>query len=369
MVMNDSLPTYCSLVRSNTNATTTTSPTAAFTDTEDSIRGRTAPDITLFHTNEAICVTNWQHQNPIRCCHHDVLSYTVDFSNYNNPLARHQRQPGKEKRTAISWSKVDWSISNESVLAHLSNYHATHQCPEGHCKQVHYYDKALLLAFDAAKKELPQGCCRDPILWCTNRLEELLEARNEAWAMATGTNNPCDWQHYKEIACKFAMELKNEKTRAWEQFSETLNYSSEPSKTMKVLKAINRIPSGASPNSILTSPNGKPVISSKGKANLFRLHFAKISKQPPHPKEQKQCANERRLKRKVRSYVKRNDLTLASLPFSLDELNIATSYLHCRKACGEDGIFNEFLILIRKFDLGDWRVPPFIFNFNHRSSI
>ena len=164
--------------------------------------------------------------------------------------------------------------------------------------------------------------------------------------MATGTNNqhPCDWQHYKEMACKFATELRNEKTRTWEKFCETLNYSSEPSKTMKVPKAINQMPSGASPNSILILPNGKPVTSSKGKANVFRLHFAEVSKQPPHPKEQKQRANERRLKRKFRSYVKRNDLTLASLPFSLDELNVATSYLHCRTACGEDGIFNEFLI-------------------------
>ena len=45
------------------------------------------------------------------------------------------------------------------------------------------------------------------------------------------------------------------------------------------------------------------------------------------PYEQKNRVKERNLKKEVRSYVKRNDPTLVSFPFSFDELNVDTSYL------------------------------------------
>ena len=185
---------------------------------------------------------------------------------------------GKEKQTAISFSKVDWSSFNASAFRHLHDFFANNPVPMSHSRQVHYYDRALRFAFNEAKKELPQGCRPDPIMWCTDHLEEMLEARNEAWATAIGTNNIEDWQHYLETSKAFSEELRTEKTKAWEQFCDTLNYASDPTKTMKVLKAINRQPEGATPNSVLNSPNGRPVTSPKGKANLFRKHFAKVSR-------------------------------------------------------------------------------------------
>ncbi len=113
---------------------------------------------------------------------------------------------------------------------------------------------------------------------------------------------------------------------------------------MKVLKAINREPPGAPPNSTMQSPSGKPITTDQGKCKLFRTYFAQVSKRPPPPKGQDNKAKYRKKKSKIRKYIHRNDLTPAAKPYSSTELNIAISFLHNRKACGEDGIYNEFLI-------------------------
>ena len=87
MVMNDSLPTYHSFVQSNINATP--SKAADSPDKEENYQGRIAPEKT-FYTNNSICVTNWQHQHPIGQCHHYVLSCTINFGDFSNPLMPHQ---------------------------------------------------------------------------------------------------------------------------------------------------------------------------------------------------------------------------------------------------------------------------------------
>ncbi len=88
--------------------------------------------------------------------------------------------------------------------------------------------------------------------------------------MTMATNNEQDWTHFNEIATEFANELRNEKTKAWEDFTTTINYATEPTKTMKVLKVINREPSGAPPNSTMQYSLRKPVTTDQGKFNLFQ---------------------------------------------------------------------------------------------------
>jgi len=100
-----------------------------------------------------------------------------------------------------------------------------HPCPVSKTQQVFYYEKAINFCFQQAAKDLPRGCRPDPILWCTPKLEELLQARNDAWETATPTKEESDWQCYKEAAHTFYDELRKEKTKAWEDFSATLDYN------------------------------------------------------------------------------------------------------------------------------------------------
>ena len=64
MILNDSLPTF---------------------HFSKSING-TAPDITLFKSEDNITITNWKREHPIGKCHHDVLTYSINYSDIVFPF-------------------------------------------------------------------------------------------------------------------------------------------------------------------------------------------------------------------------------------------------------------------------------------------
>lgn len=252
VVANDSLPTYHSSLHQH--------------QTADGMEGETAPDVTFLHSESSLSNSNWRHQNPIGKQHHDVIYYEIDLRDCIDPL--HPRRQRQLHKTSVSWSKVDWSEFNTSTNGSYDYYLRKHPCPPSKAKQVYYYDKALHYAFNDAAKGLPRGSGRpDPICWCT--LEELLEARNEAWAMASSTKNEYDWEHFRETAVEFSAELKREKTRAWEEFASTLNYSTDPSKVMKILKAIQRDPDRSPTSFTMKSPWANQSLRIEAKQNSF----------------------------------------------------------------------------------------------------
>ncbi len=108
------------------------------------------------------------------------------------------------KKTTVSWSKVDWNIFNTLANQFINEYYKNHPFPTNKIVETYYMTNAIKYAFQETAKELPWGCRPDPICWCTNKLEELLEEQNEAWEMAMATNNKQDWTHFNEIATEFA---------------------------------------------------------------------------------------------------------------------------------------------------------------------
>ena len=78
VVANDTLPTFHSDQQSNGNA----------------------PDITYFHSEHNLLISNWEHQNPNGKCHNDDLSYQIDSRDCINLL-----QPRHQKNTTVAWSK------------------------------------------------------------------------------------------------------------------------------------------------------------------------------------------------------------------------------------------------------------------------
>lgn len=96
-------------------------------------------------------------------------------------------------------------------------------------------------------------------------LEKLLEERNLAWEIASKTNDIEDWNYFKNIATNFIDLLRKEKQKVWEDFSKTLNHSTQPSKVMKILKSTNRELLEALPNSIIKSNTGKKITNDKGR--------------------------------------------------------------------------------------------------------
>jgi potassium voltage-gated channel Eag-related subfamily H protein 8 len=341
VVANDSLPTYHSSLKHRQTNKGESKQQQRF-----EIEGETAPDVTFLHSEASLSISNWKHQNPIGLCHHDVIAYQIDLRDCINPL-----QPRRQKlrnKTSISWSKVNWSEFNTSANEAYDDYLYKNACPLSKTQQVHYYERALQYAFREASKILPRGNGHpDPICWCTDKLEELLERRNQAWATASSTRDEQDhWEYFRESAIDFSNELKLEKTKAWEDFASTLNYSTEPSKVMNILKSIQRDPECSPTNFTMKSPfNNKTVCSDKGKACLFRKHFTIVCNEAAPPKDTKAKSKARAQKQQIREYIRQqDDSSEIASPYSLDELTVAISYLKSRKACGEDQIHNEYLI-------------------------
>lgn len=95
-----------------------------------------------------------------------------------------------------------------------------------------YWDQAIQNEFTQASKELPHGCRPDPIHWCTNELEEMLQAQTESWTYAMSSNYPQDWKQFQDNATAFSDTLQKAKPMAWEEHSATLSYSTNPTKVM-----------------------------------------------------------------------------------------------------------------------------------------
>eukprot|EP00957_Ditylum_brightwellii_P030181 2283798-Ditylum_brightwellii.AAC.1 len=136
-------------------------------------------------------------QHPIGLCYHDVIEYSVDFGEVFNPLRPHNR--ATPKRTSVTWSKVDWEDFNLVVSQHLRDYECRNKQPTNPVQEVHYQANKIHYAYEYALKTLPQGCCPDPIPWCTEEFELLLEARNRAWDMALLSGFSRDWTIFREM--------------------------------------------------------------------------------------------------------------------------------------------------------------------------
>eukprot|EP00957_Ditylum_brightwellii_P130338 9942725-Ditylum_brightwellii.AAC.1 len=80
----------------------------------------------------------------------------------------------------VSWKKVHWQDFNLSVEQLLEDVRKIKDCPENKMKQVHYLAKKVQNAYSEASKDLPKGCRPDPVIWCMDELEALLEERSIA---------------------------------------------------------------------------------------------------------------------------------------------------------------------------------------------
>lgn len=87
--------------------------------------------------------------------------------------------------------------------------------------------KMEFCAYNEASKDLLWGYWLYPICWCTDRLEKLLQTRNDADTSNEDGNN---WEQFRQSAHEFAEELRTAKMKAWQDFSSTMNYSTDPSK-------------------------------------------------------------------------------------------------------------------------------------------
>ena len=110
---------------------------------------------------------------------------------------------------------------------------------------------------------------------------------------------------------------------------------------MKVLKVINAHP--VTPPTHILMDNAKACATDAGKARTFRSYYAKVlhpRSAPPQTRVEKRLHRQQKISNRL--YTRQPDADLSS-DFTLAELQLALRRLHPRKACGPDGIYNEFL--------------------------
>ena len=200
---------------------------------------------------------------------------------------------------------------------------------------------ALTSSFQLASKKLPRGCRPDPASWVTPEVHDAMERRDFLRITAETSDLPEDWAAWAASAKDTQKLINRTKRLQWRDFCNSLSHRSDPGKVMKVLKAINAHPT--TPSTHILMGKDKACATDVAKARAFRSHYAKIL----HPSTASpQTRDEKRIRRKQkisnRLYAKRPDADFSS-DFTLAELRLALLRLHPRKACGPDGIYNEFL--------------------------
>ena len=310
---------------------------------------KSSPDITMCTSSTAI--HGWGVIQRLSS-DHLVIGFSVPNT---ESVFKPRNRNSSVRKTRYSFKKADWSKFNalffEGVVSFNKN---TRRC------KIHRRYKNLIRAFDLASSVIPRGARVDAMSWWTDELNEL-KRRKDA----------CAWTDDKELFVALTRELNElisvTRAAAWRDFASTLSYSSNPSRTARVIKHIGR--EQAAPESIvLKSADGrKLLLSDIDKATAFRGVYAKECCNSHLEKLSRvEKSGRRQAKLRVRYYCRlayndiKNQFTdlgygsrgffppeLQSNPadvFSLNELDTAIGELKVNKACGDDGVCNEMLI-------------------------
>ena len=310
---------------------------------------KSSPDISMCSSRTSI--HSW---GVVRRLSSDHLVIAFSLSN-NESVFKPRDRTSNVRKTRYSFKKADWKKFNELFLEGILSYNkSTRRC------KIHRRYKNLVRAFDLAAAVIPRGARIDAMSWWDDELNEL-KNRKDA----------CGWSEDRELFAALSKELNAlitiKKAAAWKDFASTLSYSSNPSRTARVIKHIGR--EQIAPDSIvLKSADGKKLLlTDRDKAIAFRGVYAKECR---HSRVEKLNRNEksrcRARKSRIKAYCRMAYLDIkhqftnlgygsrGSPPadlnynpadiFSFNELDTAICELKVNKACGDDGICNEMLL-------------------------
>ena len=308
---------------------------------------KSSPDVTMCTSSTTI--HSW---GVVRRLASDHLVIGFSVSNTES-VFRSRNRCSRVRKTRLSFKKADWLKFNALFLEGVVAFNKSTRK-----SKIHRRYKNLVRAFDFASSVIPRGSRIDAMSWWDDELNEL-KKRKDA----------CGWSENKELFVALSKELNElitiKKAAAWKEFASTLSYSSNPSRTARVIKHIGREQSAPESIVLKSADGSKVLLSDLDKAIAFRGVYAKECRNSHEVMNRTEKGKRRESKSRIKNYCRlayidiKSQFTglgygsrgyfppLKSDPadvFSLNELDAAIGELKKNKACGDDGICNEMLI-------------------------
>ena len=141
-------------------------------------------------------------------------------------------------------------------------------------------------------------------------------------------------------ACKTVQDtIKEAKAESWRRTLEESASSPDDSKLWKTIKSLKGTPESNSPNEAMVH-DGRLITSNRRKANIFALHYSKVSKLEMSKANREE---NRQLKQHLRRWRTSNLFPGEEKDFTANELRSAISRMKSTGAPGPDNIPPTFL--------------------------
>ena len=244
----------------------TVANSGAVTYVAPSVLGRrSTPDLTLL--SAGLLTPNWRTL-PTLGSDHLPIAYDLVFPDPG--YWPRQRTLPRQTKLARSISAEAWVAANQAARSYIKRHHipwAKRSSLAARCLR-------LLASLSAASERLPRGCRLDPIPWWDPEIDAAISTRDfrELLKDRSAEDNLA-WQKAKDDV----VNLVREKQRAsWRTYVGTMRYTTNPEKTAKLVKQINREPR-SSGSVAINSPEGSPLTTDRSIANAFLNTYVTVS--------------------------------------------------------------------------------------------
>ena len=295
-----------------------------------------APDLTL--CAPGVIVSDWCIGDSIGSDHLPIMFTIKDPANDELTLPRQVR-----KSLKYSWKKADWNL----FIAKFSEcLQRSFPLTESQANSVQFISELLGKSLRKAARVIPRGCRSDPIIWWNDEVQEAVDRRNAARELAHRSDE--DREHWLVLCQEAKRTIIRAKENAWHEFVSTLSLTSDPRKTWKIIKSINRCYVPA--KNVAIEHNNKLLITPKDKADAYISMYADVSTKLQIGQDRQVRAEWRSKKAAARRNRSSDNCdcgghqTGICKPFSMVELRAALNQLSLNRAAGADDIFNEMLL-------------------------
>jgi ribonuclease HI len=300
---------------------------------------QTAPDLTLY--SMGLSIEKWATTQRLTSPHLPVqfVVRTAKESEY--------RKRTSARRTVYSFKSMDgekWHRFNSVIRRSMKKWRRPDPADSNYVQRLS--DRFEGCVVKAAKKVIPRGCRTDPVPWWCKEIDEAMMARDQLEDQVG--DDPGSKQRWVEAQDNVRRVIREKRTEFWQRTAEGLSYHTQPSQTVRTIKAIGREPRTTT-TTILVGKGGEELVSDSAKAAALNSQYARVSSRRSRSGRgvrpgavHRERRMELKLKKGVDSRIK-SGVGPSEGEFTTAELRHAIAGLKVGKAPGKEGIHNEML--------------------------
>jgi hypothetical protein len=240
---------------------------------EDGAR-QSSPDITLHSVG--LRIEGWSTTQRLTSPHLPILFVVRDGRNSDGGIERPRTRARQTSYSFKVMEQEDWRRFNSELRRALGKWVPPKGV--GRDRSVEWLNRRMVgCIVKAAQKTIPRGCRSDPVPWWDPEIDEEMRVRDQLEDHIDG--DPESRRLWVEAQDRVRRIIVEKRGAFWKSFTGQLSYSTMPSATARVIRAIGREPR-ISTVPVMLKKNGKVLASDKDKAEALNSQYAAVSSRP-----------------------------------------------------------------------------------------